>query len=98
MRMTVREAKPLVLTCMADAAKMHGVRVTEILMRGRRDEVVKARQDAMLFASDKGVSSVNIGMHMDRDHSTVLHGIARARQRHEGRAKEPIFKSVRSAQ
>ena len=61
------------------AAEHHGVTVAEIKGRSRLGPVVAARQDVFLALREAGWSFPRIGRAMGRDHSTVMHGVARAR-------------------
>ena len=61
------------------AAEHHGVTVDEIKGRSRLGPVAAARQDAFLALRQAGWSFPRIGRAMGRDHSTVMHGVARAR-------------------
>ena len=61
------------------AAEHHGVTAAEIKGRSRLGHVVAARQDVFLELREAGWSFPRIGMAMGRDHSTVMHGVARAR-------------------
>ena len=60
------------------AAEHHGVTVAEIKGRSRLGHVVAARQDVFLALREAGWSFPRIGRAMGRDHSTVMHGVARA--------------------
>ena len=60
------------------AAEHHGVTVAEIKGRSRLGAVVAARQDVFLALRESGWSFPRIGRAMGRDHSTVMHGVARA--------------------
>ena len=61
------------------AAEHHGVTVAEIKGRSRLGPAAAARQDVFLALREAGWSFPRIGRAMGRDHSTVMHGVARAR-------------------
>lgn len=64
-------------------------------LRGHRRtrEIAYPRQLAMLIASEMlGASSVAIGQELNRDHTTVLHGIKRARENPFGREREDVIR------
>ena len=63
-------------------AELHGVTVAELRGPIRERRVAWPRQDFMLAANKAGHSLTRIGDYLGgRDHTTVLHGIRRARER-----------------
>lgn len=62
-------------------AVRHGCTLTEVLGRSRFDRVVRPRHEAFLALSERGWSLTRIGRLFGRDHSTVAHGLAKARER-----------------
>ena len=71
------DKRRMVLQICADA---YSVTVEAILGRGRTSRVAAARQTAyLLLMAALGMSSVEVGRYMGRNHSTVLHGSRRAR-------------------
>ena len=70
-----RAAERIVATCAAD------VPLDRLRSRAADVETVRARQAVMAGLADAGWSSVRIGRYLGRDHSTVLHGIAKHRDR-----------------
>src|ERR1700730_10946094 len=57
-------------------AREYGTTFDAILSMERTDKIVRARQDAMFrLRREEGCSSSLIGRLMQRDHSTVLHGV-----------------------
>ena len=63
------------------AASRFGVSPEEIKGYSRVQGIVDARQWVCMEAHDRGVSTVTIGRVLKRDHTTVMHGIKRARAR-----------------
>lgn len=53
-----------------------GVSIDDILGNTRKREVVEARRKVMYIAYSRGMSSTRIGAAMNRDHTTVLAGLA----------------------
>lgn len=95
------KAKGRVAMAMRLAGDMYGVTVDQILNRRRFSQIVQCRQFAMLVAYNMGVSYTDIGLHMDRDHTTVSHGVGAAKARLDELTKEaetPIFKTTRKTQ
>lgn len=65
----------------AVVAAHFGVTAGELISASRRREVTEARQAAMLVLHDHmGYSYSDVGRMLDRDHTTVMAGVARARQ------------------
>lgn len=95
------EAKDTVEWAIAKAAKEYGVLERHIRSGSRQSKVTAARHLAMHLSSNAGVSDAYIGMHMDRDPSSVHHG----RKQYEKRAglnvpfrtirNQPTFKTTR---
>lgn len=59
-----------------DIARDHGFSFEQVIGNGRAYALVRARQHVMYALSKRGNSSAWIGRQLDRDHSTVLWGIA----------------------
>jgi len=64
-----------------DVATRHRIRITDITSPSRSDVNVAARQEFYALAMDAGRSSNQIAAFIGRDHSTVLHGARRHRER-----------------
>lgn len=64
-------------------AARYGVRVADVAGRSKRKSVVAARHELWLAVQQaRGKSTTEIGdLFVDVDHTTVVHGIARARER-----------------
>lgn len=58
-------------------AETSGVRQKDILGRDRTSTVALARMMVMYLAYKRGLSTPQIGQFMDRDHTTILSGIAK---------------------
>lgn len=91
-----QDAKRQVNGAIRLAADIYGVTAKDIIGRSRLPHLVEARQAAMMFARDEGVGLEDVGAHMDRDHTTVLHGERRARERLAANVKKIVFKSTRN--
>lgn len=71
-----------VADCVAAAAEVWRVLPQEVLSRRRTADVLEPRQAAMLLAARlTDQPAARIAARLDRDHTTVLHGLARARER-----------------
>lgn len=66
-------------------AEATGFTADQILSHTRGGAVEKARHLVMFEAHAAGVSKAAIGRAMNRDHSTVLHGIRKEQARRAGR-------------
>lgn len=64
-----------------DVAAAYGEKAEDILGRDRKRKFVIPRQEVMRRAYEAGLSLPQIGRAMGRDHTTVLHGISRAKER-----------------
>ena len=64
-------------------ARRFGVTPKQILGKSRRANVVKARWEVFAALKEEGLSSVAIGRLTNRDHSTVLHALAKLRGQRE---------------
>lgn len=54
----------------------HGIPTDVILSEARQPKIVAARHEAMfLLNKKKGMAAAAVGRRMNRDHSTVLHGV-----------------------
>lgn len=60
-----------------EAAEGLGVSVNEVLGRQRFKNMVIARKAVMKRLWDDGFSTPEIGFMLNRDHTTVLHGLGR---------------------
>lgn len=68
-----------------EEAERAGIRPEDILGERRLKKIARARQRCMLRMKEElKMSASSIGRKLGRDHSTVLHGIARARNAKEG--------------
>ena len=76
--MTWTEDSP-VYACVARAADLYGVDAAVIFSRERTKYIAKARHEAMHQLSELGLSSVEIGKFLNRDHSTVLYALKKGR-------------------
>lgn len=67
----------------ADVAGRHGLTFANLIARGRCRKVVRARQEAMwaLRHQPKLYSYPAIGRLFKRDHSTIIHGVAKHAER-----------------
>lgn len=70
------------------ARVIHGLGVTldELRMPDRNSEITKLRHELMLRLREAGWSYPRIGWLLARDHTTVMHGCRRARQRRAEKA------------
>lgn len=64
-----------------NAAQAYGVSERDITGPGRTRHVCQARYAVMSALDDCGWSSVRIGKLLNRDHTTVLHGLNRLTKR-----------------
>lgn len=70
----------VMLVLMATAAALD-IPLRSLISTLRRQDLVRARHIAMWLARQRyGVSLPNIGRTINRDHTTVLHGIRRAQK------------------
>lgn len=60
-----------------EVAKDHGVTAVALLGPGRARKLVQARADLAGRLDDKGLSSSEIGLILNRDHTSVLHLLGR---------------------
>lgn len=72
-----------VTDCVALACRINGIPKGQIFTRRRFQNLVQARQDAMLLARECGNSLSHIGRVMNFDHTTILHGIKAAKARRD---------------
>jgi len=61
-------------------AREHGITPTALLGSGRARKIVQARADLAGRLDENGLSSGEIGMIIDRDHTTVLHLLGRTKK------------------
>ena len=66
-----------------------GIGKALIYGKSRRQSIVHARQLVMYIAHERGISEPLIGLAMNRDPSTVHHGIKAEKARRVGMAKAP---------
>lgn len=66
---------------LADVAQRHGIPIADIKSRSRLRPIVHARQEAMALMRDEGRSLTQIGLFLDRDHTSVIWGDRAHRQR-----------------
>lgn len=67
--------------------KDHGVQVQWVLGKSRVQRIVRARHEIMWKLNLLGMTLPSIGRRLNRDHTTVLHGIRQHQKRiEEGRA------------
>lgn len=59
-------------------ATLHGVSIDEILGASRLPHICRARWTAMRELRDRRFSTPAIGALLNRDHTTVIHGLRRA--------------------
>lgn len=64
---------------MSAAAVSFGTTVEELKSKSRSTHVSLARQAAYLIGRERGYSTPYIGLQINKDHTTVLHGVRRAR-------------------
>lgn len=76
------------------ASRASGISANLILGYTRRPDVARARHAAMMLAHEAGVSKADIGVHMNRDHTTVIYGIRKALKLFDER-KVPVFRTTR---
>jgi chromosomal replication initiation ATPase DnaA len=62
-------------------ARRHGMSIDVLRGKSRSAPLVRIRQLAMSEARDAGYSLPEIGRALNRDHTTVLHGIRRHRRK-----------------
>lgn len=68
---------------------MHGVVLNEVFSKGRDSQVAAARHDIMLYLREvMQWSYPRIGKFLDRDHTSVMHGVKAAKERREKRKNE----------
>ena len=72
------------LVLAVEVARVYGLKVEDFKDRTRVREVAWPRQEFMLAAHRQGYSLGQIGRFLNRDHTTILHGI-RAAQAREAR-------------
>lgn len=65
----------------ANTAMRFGVSSSDLAGPSRKRPIANARQDAMLHLHQQGWSYASIGRLLNRNHTTVMHGVARARAR-----------------
>jgi DNA-binding CsgD family transcriptional regulator len=70
----------------AEVARRMGVPVERVRARDRSPHVTAARHAAFWALNRSGLSPAQIARHLDLNHSTVVHGLARAEQHPEWRA------------
>lgn len=95
------EAKPEPMTrdeeamaIIAAVARHYGVKPEKMWGSSRKIQYVEPRHDAMLMLRNAGYLLKEIGMYLDKDHSTVIHGIRCAEQRRIGRRNHAKYRRV----
>lgn len=88
-----QKVEPGTRTMMAIASEVasdNGLTLAELRSHSREHAIAHPRQYAFLLMQQAGFSAARIGRFFDRDHTTILHGIAAVRARMakngEGRA------------
>lgn len=66
---------------LAEAAERHGLTVEDLTGLSRKQKVVVARWEVMRALRDLGRSTPRIGQILNRDHSTVIHGLRESQRR-----------------
>lgn len=74
------DGRAIVRQAVKDAAKDAGILPETILAPGRLPHIAQARRNAMLRAFEAGASYSQIARAMRRDHTTVMHGVRKARE------------------
>lgn len=59
-------------------ANRHRLTIDDIKGPSRKAYICRARWDAMRLLRDRGLSLPSIGRMLNRDHTTVVHGLRRA--------------------
>lgn len=94
-RVIVERLRELVLSELADrrarlvverACRTHGITVEDLRSPSRSPRLVEIRHEIMAELRDAGWTLGKIGWLVGRDHTTVLHGVTRARARREDQA------------
>ena len=65
----------------AQVSRETGVAVADIMGDSRNRNIASARQRAMFIGHERGLSTSQIGAYLSRDHTSVLHGIRREKER-----------------
>jgi chromosomal replication initiation ATPase DnaA len=65
----------------AEVSQTSGVSIAELRSPARHRRIAWPRQAAMLLMYEAGHTLPEIAEYLHRDHTTILHGIKRARQR-----------------
>lgn len=66
----------------SEVAEKHGIDPEHILAETRGSKTaIRARQEVFARLHDMGASFMSIARLMDRDHSTVMHGVRQHRER-----------------
>lgn len=68
------------LVLLESVAETHNVTLMKVLSGDRHKSVAKARAAMYVALSAIGKSSTEVGRYLDRDHSTVLVALAKARE------------------
>ena len=71
--------------------RVTGISRREILAQIKERRVIEARFTLMLALRKRGLSTPTIGDMLNRDHSTVLSGLRRARDRYDS---DPVFRAI----
>jgi chromosomal replication initiation ATPase DnaA len=78
---TTPECERIVNEAIELAISIYGVTREQIIAKDRDLYASEARQAAMMFADNEGLSRTKIGTLMQRDHTTVSYGIRQAKKR-----------------
>lgn len=79
-RVRKHDAAP-VMAIVMEVADEYGVSIADILSSNRSTYFAVPRHEVMRRAIDAGLSTTRIGRALGRDHTTVIHGAQRARER-----------------
>lgn len=80
----MRRAAPKAISVLREVADEHGIGIARLMGRERVRPISRARQQAMLrLAEELDMSVAEIARLFDRDHTTVIYALKRARWRRE---------------
>lgn len=71
---------PLIRDLVHAVAEASGVKASDIYARNKTSVICRARWVVMLAAYDRGATISGIGRALGLDHTTVMHGIKKARE------------------
>jgi chromosomal replication initiation ATPase DnaA len=75
------EVRLRILAIVEEVGQRTGFTLAELRGRDRRHEIAQARFVAMYLAREEGATGAEIGRFFDRDHTSVMHGVARIAHR-----------------